>query len=288
MKVGIDIGGTKLLMVGESSTGRVVSRAPTGSAFGPDDVEGAILAFVASLPTPPDALGIAFPGLVAEDGSVVACDVLPRLVGWRPSPAVAGPWRFAVLNDCEAALVAEARAADARASIAVVVVGTGIGAAFQVDGRVLRGARGWAGELGSVPVATAGGAVRTLDQLASGQAIVERAGCDGAALEGLSARGDARITAIVREAGAALGLGLSTVVHLLNPSVVALGGGVLRLPGYADAALASGRAHTLPAMWEACEMRELRDGEQAAALGAAQAAASGVVSFAASMKRTRP
>jgi predicted NBD/HSP70 family sugar kinase len=272
VKVGIDLGGTKLLMVAESPGGPVVSRVATGSAFGPADLEGAILAFLATLKTAPDALGIAFPGLVAEDGSVVACDVLPRLVGWRASPAVAGPWRFAILNDCEAALVAEADG-DPRASLAVVVVGTGIGAAFQVDGRVLRGARGWAGELGSIPIAAGGGVVRTLDQMASGQAIVERAGGDGAALERLAAQ-DARIAGIVREAGTALGLGLAAVLHILNPAVVALGGGVWRLPGYAEAALASARAHTLPAMWEACAIRSLRDGEQAAALGAARAAAS--------------
>jgi hypothetical protein len=54
-----------------------------------------------------------------------------------------------------------------------------------------------------------------------------------------------------------------------------MGGGALRLPGYRDAALASGRAHTLPALWEACVIRDLRDGEQAAAIGAALAAMAG-------------
>lgn len=273
MKVGIDLGGTKLLMVAESPAGRSVSRVPTGTGFGPADLEDAIAAFVASLPAPPDALGIAFPGLVAEDRTILACDVLPRLVGWRPSLAVAGPWAFAIVNDGEAALIAEARDEDDAANVAVVVVGTGIGAAFQVGGRILRGAAGWAGELGSIPIAT-GGTVRTLDQLASGQAIVEQARCGGAELEALAAGGDARILAIVRDAGAALGLGLATVVHMLNPSVLALGGGVLRLPGYADAARASARTHTLPAMWETCAMREMRDGEHAAAVGAALAASS--------------
>jgi glucokinase len=273
VKVGIDLGGTKLLMLAESPDGRSVSRLPTGSAFGPADLEAAVAGFAASLPAPPDALGIAFPGLVDEHRTVVACDVLPRLVGWRPPRAVAGPWAFALLNDCEAALVAEGRGHDRTATLAVVVVGTGIGAAFQVDGRVLRGAAGWAGELGSIPIAT-GDAVRTLDQLASGQAIVERAGCDAAELERRAAGGDARIAEIIRDAGTALGLGLATVVHMLNPSALALGGGVLRLPGYSEAARVSARAHTLGPMWDACVVRPLRDGEHAAALGAALAASS--------------
>jgi predicted NBD/HSP70 family sugar kinase len=200
----------------------------------------------------------------------VPCDVLPRFVGWRPSPAIAGPWRFAIVNDGEAALVAEAR--DGESSLAVVMVGTGIGAAFQVDGRILRGARGWAGELGSIPIATSDGTVRTLDQLASGQAIVERAGCDGAEVERRAAAGDPRIRDLLRDAGTALGLGLAAVIHLLNPSVVALGGGVLRFRGYAEAARESACAHTLPAMWAACAVREIRDGEHAVAIGAARAA----------------
>jgi len=275
VKVGIDLGGTKLLMLAESPAGRSVSRLPTGGAFGPAELEAAVVGFVSSLPAPPTALGIAFPGLVDADRGVVACDVLPRLVGWRPPRAIAGPWAFAILNDCEAALVAEARDHPRAATLAVVVVGTGIGAAFQVDGRVLRGASGWAGELGSVPIAT-GDTVRTLDQLASGQAILERTGCDGAELEARAARGDARTMAVIRDAGGALGLGLAAVIHLLNPSALALGGGVLRLPGYAEAARASGRAHTLGAMWEACDVRALRDGEHAAAVGAALAASSAV------------
>lgn len=272
MKVGVDLGGTKLLMLAESADGRSVSRLPTGTAFGPADLEAAVAGFVASLPAPPKALGIAFPGLVDADGTVVACDVLPGLVGWRAPRTVAGPWSFAIVNDCEAVLIAEARELDPGTTLAVVVVGTGIGAAFQVDGQVLRGAKGWAGELGSIPIAS-GGAVRTLDQLASGQAILEQACCGAAELEGLAARGDARILGILRDAGAALGLGLAAVVQLMNRSVLALGGGVLRLPGYSDAARESARAHTLRPMWEACAVRTLRDGEHAAAMGAALAAA---------------
>ena len=273
MNVGIDLGGTKLLMLAESPDGRSATRVPTGPAFGPAELEAAVAGFVASLPARPLALGIAFPGLVDADRTVVACDVLPRFVGWRPSRALVGARRFAILNDCEAALLAEARDLDRTATLAVVMVGTGIGAAFQVDGRVLRGASGWAGELGSIPIAS-GDTVRTLDQLASGQAIVEQAGGDAADLDRRAAAGEERIAAVIHDAGAALGLGLAAVVNLLNPSVVALGGGVLRLPGYSEAARLSARAHTLRPLWDACAVRALRDGEHAAALGAALAASS--------------
>lgn len=271
IRAGIDLGGTKLLMLAESEAGRSVSRAATGPAFGPAELEAAVAAFVAALPAPPASLGLAFPGLVDAAGTVVACDVLPRMVGWWPPPAIAARRPFAIVNDCEAALIAEARGHPDGATLAVVMAGTGIGAAFQDGGRILRGANGWAGELGNVPIA-AGGSVRTLDALACGQAILERAGVGFPEAEARAAAGDEKMAEIVREAGTALGLGLAAVIHLLNPSVLALGGGALRLAGYLDAATASARAHTLPAMWSACSVRPLRDGDLAAAIGAALAA----------------
>ena len=265
IRVGADLGGTKLLLLAEWDGGRSLARVATGGGFGPPELEAAIEDFRAGLPPVPHAVGIAFPGLVGADGTAVACDVLPRFVGWRPAAGVA------ILNDGEAALRAEARAHPEGTALAVVVAGTGIGAAFQSEGRLLRGGHGWAGELGSIPIAAGGPGTRTLDALASGEAILARAGGTFAELEARLADGDAAASAIVRDAGAALGLGLATVIHVLDPAVLALGGGVLLLPGYLESALASARAATLPAMWEACAVGRLADGELAAARGAALA-----------------
>ena len=263
--VGADLGGTKLLLLAEWDGGRSLVRVPTGGGFGPAELEAAVDGFRDTLPAA-DGLGVAFPGLVDAGGTVVACDVLPRFVGWRPAEGVA------ILNDCEAALRAEARAHPDKAALAVIVAGTGIGAAFRVDGRILRGGHGWAGELGSVPIA-GGESPRTLDALASGAAILARAGGTYAALESRLAGGDGAAAAIVRDAGTAFGLGLAAVIHLLDPDVLALGGGVLALEGYLESALLSARAATLPAMWAACAVGRLQDGELAAARGAALAAA---------------
>ena len=264
MIAGADLGGTKLLLLAESDAGRVTSRVPTGPGFGPAALEAALAAFAATLPAPPSSLGLSFPGLVDGTGTVVACDVLPRFVGWRLPPALAA----ATLNDGDAALVAEARHHAPDAALAVIVAGTGIGAAFQAGGRRLAGAHGWAGELGNIPIA-AGGRARTLDALASGEALLARVGCGFDALSARAQAGDPDAGAAIRDAGSALGLGIATVIHLLDPAAVALGGGALRLPGYLDAALESARARTLPAMWAACAVALLRDGEEAAALGAA-------------------
>lgn len=268
--VGVDLGGTKLLLLAQTGDGEIVKRHPTGPAFSPPELESAVLDFVASLPQPPAALGLAIPGLVDGDGRVEACDVLERFAGWTPERLRRGPWSFAALNDADAALAGETEGTEAAA--ALVVVGTGIGAAFLLNGRPFRGGRGWGGELGSVPIATFDG-VRTLDQLASGEALVRRLGIDGAAVAQRAAAGDPDVLTAIREAGQALGLGLAAVLHLLNPTHLILGGGVVSLPGYREAALRSAEAGTLRPLWRACQIREFRNGERAAALGALRTAA---------------
>lgn len=275
LSIGADIGGTKLLLVavdGEREIAR--ERVPTGPTAGPEEIERAVRGFIDRIEARPAAIGVAIPGLVDGDGRVVVSNVLPRLGGWRPADAFARlgcPVR--ALNDAEAALEEEAHDLAPGATAALVAAGTAIGAAFRVDGRPLRGARGWAGELGFVPVSV-DGEVRTLDQVAGGASIAARLGIDGEALRARADAGDAAALDAIRAGGEALGLGLAAVVNLFNPHLLVLGGGAMNLPGYPDAALASAERHALPDLWRACTVRRVRAGDAAAALGAARAAAS--------------
>jgi predicted NBD/HSP70 family sugar kinase len=267
-RVGIDAGGTKLLLVAQWPERRLVHRLPTGIDFTARALEEAALGFIRSLEAPPVLVGVAVPGLVGADGRVVACDTLPGLVGWSGASALAAagcPVR--VINDADAALAEEGQDLPHDATAGVVMVGTGIGAAFVVGGRRLRGTSGWAGELGSIPL-TAGQTVKTLDELASGAALLKDCGVSAEALRARAAAGDRGILESVRAAGRALGLGLATVIDVLNPSVLALGGGVLDYPGYLEAAEEAARRHSLPDLWRACALRRVRSGELVAALGA--------------------
>ena len=273
MPIGFDLGGTKLLMVADGPAGRVVERVETGIGFDGAALESAVAGFVETHRDAASAVGLAIPGLVGPGPVVQACDVLPRIVGWHP-PAALTARRFAMVNDAEAALAEECHDAPADVTAAVVMVGTGIGAALLAHGRRLGGARGWAGELGSIPIAAGAQGVRTLDQLASGQALVARLGLDGAALRARVEAGDASVGQAVQEAGAALGLGLAALIDLVNPALVAIGGGLSELPGYLEAGLASAERHTLPDLWRTCRLRKVRAGELVAALGAARIASS--------------
>jgi predicted NBD/HSP70 family sugar kinase len=269
--VGIDIGGTKALLLAQWPDRRQVERAPTGPAFTGRDLDAELERFVSSLGVAPLGAGVAVPGLVGPDGALKACDVLPLLVGWR-GETLGRLCPVRLVNDVEAASLEELHDLPAGSTAAVVMAGTGIGASFVTDGRPLRGARGWAGELGSIPIALPEG-VATLDQLASGAALLKRLGVGAAAMLTRAAAREPEVLQALRGAGEALGLGLATVIDLFNPSVVAVGGGALELSGYLEAALASAERHTMPELWAACEVRRVRQGELTAALGALRAIA---------------
>lgn len=270
--VGIDIGGTKLLLIaGEHSV-----RLPTGPEADGAMLEAAIRAELARLGVRPSLIGIAIPGLVDAEGRVEMSGVLPRLAGWRPADALADlGCRVHALNDAEAALVEEAHALPPGATAGIVMAGTAIGAAFRVEGVPLRGARGWAGELGYLPLSTPHG-VQRLDDLAGGRFIAARLGTDGAGLQQRAQQGDAAALAAIRDGGAALGLALAGLVNLLNPHLLVLGGGTMSLPGYEAALRDAVARHALPPLLASCELRRAGGGASVVALGALRAAASSV------------
>ena len=261
-------------MVADGPGGRAVERVSTGMTFDGKALEAAIARFLDAHHDAASAVGLAVPGLVGPGPIVQACDVLPGIVGWRPPPSLTAR-RFAMVNDAAAALAEECHDAPAEVTASVVMVGTGIGAGMRTFGRPFGGANGWAGELGSIPIASAPDGVRTLDQLASGQALVTRLGTDGATVRARVEAGDEAARKAVQEAGTALGLGLATLIDIVNPALVSIGGGLSELPGYIEAALTSAERHTLPDLWRACRVGKVRAGELVAALGAARLASPG-------------
>ena len=267
--IGVDLGGTKALFV----RGDRASRADTGAAFAPDDFVERLAAFVAETREPPSRIGIAVPGLVDGSGRVVACDVLPALVGWSPRTALVdlGYAHVEVVNDVRAALLEEMHDAPAGVTAAVVMVGTAVGAALIANGQPLLGTSGWAGELGYLPCAF-GGELRRLDDVAGGAAMAARRGVDAQQFAELARAGDAAALDVVRDGGAALGTAIAAVVNLLNPSRIALGGGAVELPGYWSSLEHAAERHSIAELWRDCLLVRVRAGERVVAFGARRAA----------------
>lgn len=163
-----------------------------------------------------------------------------------------------------------------------VKVATGIGAGIIAGGQLQRGAQGSAGDMGHVQVPVSAGSARPpgderdLEALASGSALA-------AALRasGLDAHGPADVVALVRagnpaaieatrQAGRDVGEVLATVVNLLNPSIIVLGGSIARA---GEHLLAGVREvvyrRSIPLATQHLAIVQSQAGERAAVLGAA-------------------
>jgi glucokinase len=268
IQVGVDIGGTKMLAIARSTDIHARSQLTTGKDFSAAAAQIEIERFIQTLAAPPAAIGIAIPGLVDPHGVVIACDVLPQLVGWQPASTLSSICPVKVLNDAEAALVQVVADLQPQKVIVVVMVGTGIGAAIWINGAIFRGANGWAGELGSMPM----GDGRTLDECASGSAILSEFPDNSAkVIAAMAEGGESVILEIIEQAGSALGMGLATLINLLDPEAIVLGGGTLRWRGYLNAAIDSAQKYTQPDLWAACQLQVSPHGGDLVALGATRA-----------------
>lgn len=199
----------------------------------------------ATLGLHPAGVTVAVPGLVSGD-TAAAVTHAPNL-GWRDEPlagrlpATLGP--AAVDNEANLGALAELWAGGhqpAPDSFVYVSAEIGVGAAVVVQGALLRGAHGFAGELGHVPVHPSGrrcscGGRGCLETYAGIEALLRAAGLApgpgprGEALAGRCADGDGPALRAVRRAGRALGVALSGAVNLLDPGQVIIGGPLAEL-----------------------------------------------------------
>ncbi|MCA9902794.1 MAG: ROK family protein [Anaerolineae bacterium] len=151
-------------------------------------------------------------------------------------------------NDANVAALAETAlgAAHGYHHVIFITVSTGIGSGVIIDGRMLLGKEGYAGEVGHIQMVV-GDKVTTLEKEAAGPALarqarervaagekssmLELAGGDisaisGATLSEAAKQGDWLALKIVERAGLLLGLGVTSLLHIFNPEVVVFGGSV--------------------------------------------------------------
>jgi predicted NBD/HSP70 family sugar kinase len=153
----------------------------------------------------------------------------------------------------------------------------GIGAAVVVDGQLLRGTRGFAGELGHVPVRPDGprcacGGRGCLEQYAGEEAVLRAAGLEPGEdrvglLAGRAADGDTAVRRALHEAGEALGIALTGAVNLLDPRGVVLGGALAGLAPWLLPSLEAELARRTAG--PACTVTVSRLGPEGPLLGAA-------------------
>ncbi|MFD4565037.1 ROK family protein [Streptomyces sp. NPDC058251] len=226
----------------------------------------------------PAGLAVAVPGLVARDARTV---VRAPNLDWHDTDLGAllpGELPLTVDNEANFGGLAELWLGEATPrDFLHVSAEIGIGAAILVDGRLLRGTRGFAGELGHVPVRPEGppcpcGGRGCLEQYAGEEAVLRAAGLGpGEDRVGLlaerAAQGDAAVRRALRGAGTALGIALTGAVNLLDPETVVLGGALSGLAPWLLPALEAELAGRTAG--PACAVTVSRLGPEGPLLGAA-------------------
>jgi glucokinase len=320
--IGIDMGGTKVLGLAVDDEGVVLAeiRVPTpgrrGGAAGDGDGWDPVIEALASVTeqllqtigVEVASVGVGAPGLVDNTGVLRYAPNLPGGNGLDIAGGLSarlGGLRTVVDNDATCATVAEwAFGAAAGVTDAVMVtLGTGIGGGVIAGGHVVRGASGFAGEIGHMVVDPTGpvcpcGKRGCWERFASGSGlgrlareaahagrldeVVSLAGGDAESVRGehvtmAAEAGDVGALAVLAELGWWLALGLSNLALALDPAVMVYGGGlvetvtlVLDRVRTAFDELLEGRAYRpevkiLPALL----------GERAGAIGAALVARAG-------------
>jgi glucokinase len=240
--IGLDIGGTNMKAVAVTAGGITLaeSRVPTEDGDRPawgERLKPLLDAWTAEHGAA-SAIGVAAPGLAARDR---------RSIAWMQGRMAAvqdlvwsdelGLDQFVpVLNDGQAALLGEAWLGAARGSenVVMLTLGTGVGGAALVDGRILRGAIGRAGHLGHISLDPFGppdivGTPGSLEDAIGQSTVLERSGgrfetthelVEAAANDDLDAK-EIWLTSV-----AALAAGIVSLINAFDPEVVVLGGGI--------------------------------------------------------------
>ena len=299
--LGLRVGADELVAVAAGLGGDPVltwRRAFPAATAGPEETVKALVALVrraiTRIGTDRTVLGltVAVPGLVDPDGDVPAAPAL----GWRGVPLAASVRRalrdrgFPVAVDTEAnlAVLAERRHGPYAATTDLVHLtgGPAIGAGLISGGRLLRGGRGFAGDIGHLPLAADGpscdcGRRGCLTALLGVDAVIRRLLPDAGPvsdhlpeierIQALARAGDEPVRTGLTEIGRLLGQAVSVLSGLLDPEVVVVGGHLAALaPWLLPAAHAELAARTPVPPGVRLEASTL--GSAAGALGGATAA----------------
>ncbi len=290
-RIGIEISGTRLHGVALGEDDAIL--ASRSAQLDPDEPLASISSLTGELTKEfgeVRRIGLAVPGLVDRpSGQVVFSAHLPEeLVHDLAGRVKASTGIEAVVeNDANAAAYGEYRAGGGRGSrnLFFATLGKGVGGAFIFDGQIWRGASGFAGEFGYVPINSEG---MKLEEVASSANIIRRTrsrfhqdstsvlnkldedAIDLDAIISAAEREDDFAQMMLQRTGMYVGAGIASVINLLNPEKIVVGGEIMQAKHLVlDAIIDRARELAFAPSFDATEIVEAELGADSAAVGAA-------------------
>jgi glucokinase len=302
--IGVDLGGTRIRAAQFSSDLQMGTRTETltQAAGGPDAVIGRIADQIRAVwpkdSTSVKGIGLSVPGPSNPKTGIVVAP--PNLYGWHNIPLCQiiqdtfGVPSF-LGNDANLAALAEATMGAARGyeDVLFLTISTGIGGGVISAGQLLIGSDGIGAECGHIILVVDGDRVSSLELEAAGPAIARQAQealqhgekskileLAGGSIADVAARhvgiaanqGDPLAVRLIERAGRMIGLGIVTFLHIFNPQIIVLSGGVFE--GTGDLLLNPLRQtmqkHALdPLYWKNLVIAPAQLGENVSLIGAA-------------------
>ncbi|MTV26207.1 ROK family protein [Nitriliruptoraceae bacterium ZYF776] len=299
--LGIDVGGTKLVAATVAADGRVLDRRRRTTPARDDDLLVDTLTELVGELGQGLPVGIGIAGMVNPAGDVVyGPNIAVRDLPLARRLEERSGTLPAVVNDASAAALGEQRAGAARdhRDVVLLTLGTGVGGGLVLDGRLHIGANGFGAETGHVIIEERGrpcpcGNRGCIEAYASGTAIGllarerlvdpeasstlrEVTELTGREVSDAALAGDRLAQDVLTEVGGWLGVAAASLVNLLDPEVILIGGGagaatapwVLPAAERSLAARLFGRGHREPPPFALTEL-----GDDAGMVGAALLAA---------------
>jgi fructokinase len=301
MRIGIDLGGTKIEGLALADDGRELDRrrvaAPRGNYDDTiravvglvDAIEGAAQDCLDEAPKARSRVGVGIPGAISPATGLVKNANSTWLNGRRLaddlSQALARPVRLANDANCFALSEATDGAAAGAAVVFGVIIGTGTGGGLVVNGSIVAGANAIAGEWGHNPLPAPDDAERPGPPCYCGRAGCIETFLSGPALardyialggEDLSAaevaaraeRGDARAMACLDRYERRFARAIASVINVVDPDVIVLGGGLSNITRLYDRVPTLWGAHVF-SDHVATKLARARHGDSSGVRGAA-------------------
>ncbi|MFM2063095.1 MAG: Glucokinase [Cyanobacteriota bacterium] len=238
--IGIDLGGTAIKLGRFTEDGKCL-QSLTVDTPQPATPEAVLLKMVDAITQiDPDhqsiAIGVGTPGPADAAGRVAKVAI--NLAGWHDVPLA--DWLEAktgkptiLANDANCAGLGEAWLGAGRnfQHLILLTLGTGVGGAVILDGKLFVGHQGAGAELGLITLNPDGpmcnsGNQGSLEQYTCISAIRRRTGKEPAELGALAQKGDPEALTFWQEYGKDLGIGLTSLIYVLTPQGIIIGGGV--------------------------------------------------------------